>query len=245
MLYIISPAQPAVDTNFHLYLLAGQSNMAGRGAISDNFAAEGIPSLLMLNKNNEWVQAKHPLHFDKPTVVGVGPGMAFGLAMAEGSKGVLVGLVPCAVGGSSIDLWKPGTYDSATKTHPYDDAMKRVAIAMKHGVFKGVIWHQGESDSDPKKSAVYMPKLIALINAFRDVTHDPGLPFVAGELGSYKEVYSNINRVLEGLPDALPHTAVASSLGLIHKGDLTHFDSFSADKLGKRFAKEMKVLQGK
>lgn len=245
MFYLTSTAQPAVDTNFHLYLLAGQSNMAGRGEISAKFAAEGAPSLLMLNKNNEWVQAKHPLHFDKPKVAGVGPGMAFGIAMAEGSKGVLIGLVPCAVGGSSIDLWKPGAYDSATKTHPYDDAIKRVAIAMKHGVFKGVIWHQGESDSDPKKAAVYLPKLITLIRSLREVTQDPGLPFVAGELGSYKEIYDNINRGLKGLPDAVPHTAVATSLGLIHKGDLTHFDSFSAETLGKRYAKEIKVLQGK
>ncbi len=233
-----------VDTNLHLYLLAGQSNMAGRGEVSGKYATQGDPALLMLDKNNEWVPAKNPLHFDKPRVAGVGPGMSFGLAMVAGADSkIRIGLVPCAVGGSSIEAWKPGAYDSATKTHPYDDAMKRIAIAMKQGVFKGVLWHQGESDSDPAKAALYLPKLVTLIAAFRTAMDDANLPVVVGELGPYREVYANINRVLATLPQAVTHTAVASSKDLVHKGDQTHFDSPSAETFGIRFATEMKRLQ--
>ena len=54
---------PAADTDFHLYLLIGQSNMAGRGKVElqDKVA---VPRVLMLNKANEWVSAVDPISFD-------------------------------------------------------------------------------------------------------------------------------------------------------------------------------------
>ncbi|MEJ7777966.1 MAG: sialate O-acetylesterase [Daejeonella sp.] len=229
--------------NFHLYLLAGQSNMAGRGEVSGKYRTEGSPRVYMLNKNNEWVLAKHPLHFDKPTVAGAGPGLSFGLEMAKANPDVKIGLVPCAVGGTSINTWKAGGYDKATKTHPYDDALIRIREAMKSGVFKGIIWHQGESDSAPEAAAAYFQKLADLIGNFREIIKDPDLPFVAGELGTFKEQYKTINSVLRELPGRIKHTAIASSKGLEHKGDITHFDSSSAEKLGKRFAKQMRKIQ--
>jgi hypothetical protein len=241
--YIFSFAQTKPDSNFHLYLLAGQSNMAGRGEITGKYKDKGNVNVYMLSKNNEWVQAKHPLHFDKPQVVGVGPGLAFAIKMAAQKPGIKVGVIPCAVGGSSIDVWKPGAYDSATKTHPYDDAMKRIAIAMQYGVIKGILWHQGESNSTPAGAADYLPKLKTLVEQLRDSIHNIYLPFVAGELGTYKDQYDIINKVLAMLPKEVPITAVASSKGLKHKGDETHFDSPSAEKLGLRYAKEMKRLQ--
>jgi len=228
--------------NFDLYLLIGQSNMAGRGEITVEYKNEGNENVLMLNKENSWVKAKHPLHFDKPSVAGVGPGLSFGIAMLNKSKGHKIGLIPCAVGGSSIDVWKPGAFDKATSTYPYDDAMKRLTIAMQSGTIKGVIWLQGESDSDSTKAKDYLSKLKELIGRIRMATNNLKLPFVAGELGQYKEQYKNINDVLVVLPDKVEYTAVASSKGLRDKGDKTHFDSPSAEKMGKRFARKMKHL---
>lgn len=243
--YLSVNSQTKIDSNFHLYFLAGQSNMAGRGEITGKYALEGHPNVYMLNKEGEWVLAKHPLHFDKPQVAGVGPGLAFAIKMAEANPNIKIGLVPCAVGGSSINVWKPGALDKNTNTHPYDDAMKRIHIAMQSGIFKGALWHQGESDSNPESAGTYMPKLISLIAEIRAAVKNPNLPFVAGQLGPYKDVYDNINKVIEALPDKMPFTAIASSKGLKHKGDVTHFDSQSAEKLGQRFAKKMKKLQRK
>lgn len=243
MICCFSYAQAKSDSAFHLYLLIGQSNMAGRGEVSGKYKSAGRPNIYMLNKNNEWVVAKHPLHFDKPNVAGVGPGLSFAMEMAGSGPGVKIGLVPCAVGGSSINVWKAGAYDSATKTHPYDDAMKRIDVARQQGVFKGVLWHQGESNSTPGGAADYLPKLISLIQQVRDRVQNKDIPFIAGELGTYRDQYDHINKVLMQLPGQFPFTAIASSKGLKHKGDGTHFDSPSADKLGKRFAKEMKRLQ--
>ena len=235
--------QNKVDSSFDLYLLIGQSNMSGRGVITEKYKDEGNANVFMLTKENTWVQAKNPLHFDKPTIVGVGPGLSFGIAMKKANRTHKIGLIPCAVGGTSIDVWKAGAYDKATKTHPYDDMLLRLEAALKSGVIKGVIWLQGEADSRPEKAAVYLPKLQELIQAIRSVTGNNDLPFVAGELGRYRDEYQNINNVLKDLPAKVSYTGVASSKGLTDKGDKTHFTSASQEKMGKRMAKKMKMLQ--
>src|SRR5690606_30398343 len=124
------------DKNTHIYILMGQSNMAGRGKITEEYKNQQHGRVIMLNKENEWVQAKHPLHFDKPKAAGVGLGLTFGISMAEAYPGVTIGLVPCAVGGTTIAKWSPGGYDSVTNTHPYDDALLRIKEAMKKGQIK-------------------------------------------------------------------------------------------------------------
>lgn len=241
-----APSQTnTVDSSFDLYLLIGQSNMSGRGVIIEKFKEEGNPNLFMLTKDNKWVPAKNPLNFDKPKIVGVGPGISFGIAMEKANPTHKIGLIPCAVGGTSIDTWKPGSYDEDTKTHPYDDMLLHLQAALKSGVLKGVLWLQGESDSDPEKAAVYLTKLKTLIKQLRNVTGIPNLPFVAGQLGRYREEYQNINNVLKELPNQVAYSAVASSKDLTDKGDKTHFTSESQEKMGERMAKQMKELQKK
>lgn len=239
----MSPRQDAPDPDFHIYLLMGQSNMAGRGEVAGPFAKRSHRRVWMLDKQGAWQLARHPLHFDKPRMAGVGPGLAFGIRMAQSKRNVRIGLVPCAVGGTSIDRWNPGAFDKATGTHPYDDALGRIRMAMKSGVIKGIIWHQGESDSKPEAAEDWLKKLEALIGRLREETKNDSLPFVAGQLGRYRENYQLINRQLDWLPGTVPRTAVVSSKGLKHKGDGTHFDSPSARRLGKRFAKAMRRLQ--
>lgn len=237
--------QEGPDPNFHLYLLIGQSNMSGRGVITSEYQNISQPSVLMLNKDNEWVEASHPLHFDKPKKAGVGPGLEFGLQMAKANPSVRIGLIPCAVGGTAIESWEPGARDRATKKYPYDDAISRLRVAMKTGVIKGIIWHQGEANSRPERSVGYLKKLKKLIRRLRKVAKDKQLPFVAGELGRYRDRYHLVNDQLKKLPGKVKNTAVASSEGLVHKGDGTHFDAASATELGKRFAQQMIILQKK
>jgi hypothetical protein len=114
---------------------------------------------------------------------------------------------------------------------------------MKSGVIKGMLWHQGESDSNPEAANEYIPKLHVLIQKIRSICNNPQLPIVAGELGRYKQQYQHTNIQLKRLPSIVPFTAVASSEGLTDKGDTTHFDSPSAEKLGERFAEKMALLQ--
>jgi len=228
-----------------IYLLLGQSNMAGRGEITPEFIDEGHPNLLMFNKEKEWVAAKHPLHFDKPKVAGVGPGIAFGIKMASASPNVQIGLVPCAVGGTSISKWEPDKYDKETDTYPYNDAVIRIREAMKTGVVKGMIWHQGESDTKPETAAKYLANLDMLIDRIRKLCKNPNLPVVVGELGVFKDNRKIINEVLAEVPAKIKFTAVAKSNGLKHKGDEAHFDGASAQIIGYRFAEQMLILQKK
>lgn len=237
-------AQPAasVKQKTDLYLLAGQSNMSGRGALGgeDTVPVRGI---WMLNKDGNWIPARDPLHFDKPKIVGVGPGFAFAKEMMSVQKPAMIGLVPCAVGGTRIDTWVPGGYDEATHTHPYDDAMIHIQQAMASGVFKGIIWHQGESDANEAMIPGYEAKLRALISRFRKAIGNDHLPIVLGELGIFKEeqkaTKGKINEIIRKVAMTTPYCGLAESKGLTHKGDFTHFDENSAKTFGKRYADAM------
>lgn len=235
--------QPKPDSNFHLYLLIGQSNMAGRGPL-DSLSKKPHPQVWMLDSLNQWVPATDPVHFDKPAAAGVGPGRSFAesmLAEAAG-KAVRIGLVPCAWGGSPIKVWEPGAV-YLKQYHPYDFAVERIRIAMQRGVIKGILWHQGESDNDAAHAAVYLNKLTVLINRLRSELQQPELPFVAGEVGCFNKKEVVINSVINQLPQQVPYTMVVSAEGLTDKGDHLHFDAASARELGKRYATAMKALQ--
>ncbi|VGO11764.1 Carbohydrate acetyl esterase/feruloyl esterase [Pontiella desulfatans] len=226
-----------------LYLLIGQSNMAGRGKVEEQ-DRKPHPQVFTLNKEKAWVPAVDPIHFDK-SIAGVGPGRAFGIAMAEHDPEARIGLVPCAVGGTSITAWVPGVEHAKSKKHLYDDMLARLKVAQESGTVKGILWHQGESDG--KRTSQYMERLAALIAALREELGNPGLPFVAGlvEMDDRdgKEPRA-INGILLKLPEVVPNTAVASSEGLTTQ-DGTHFDSASQRELGKRFAEKMIELQEK
>ncbi|OIN55501.1 acetylxylan esterase [Arsenicibacter rosenii] len=220
-----------------LFLLIGQSNMAGRGKVDPQ---ELNPNIWMLTREEQWVTAKDPLHFDKPAVVGVGPGLSFAETLSKQYPDMQIGLVPCAVGGSEIDVWSPGAYYAQTKTYPYDDTMRRIRKALGQGELAGILWHQGESDSKPERAGVYARKLEALVSRLRTELQAPDVPFVAGTLGDF---YVNrnpsaklVNEQLLEASKRVPNLYVVSAAGLGHKGDTTHFDTPAARALGKRYA---------
>lgn len=236
-------AQPGAlppKEKFHLFLLVGQSNMAGRGAVT---AAdrEPNPRVLMLNQAGEWVPAVDPLHFDKPAAVGVGLGRTFALEVAQATPGVTIGLIPCAVGGSPIDAWRPGEFYPPTKSHPWDDALRRAKLALQAGTLKGILWHQGESDAKPDLAPVYERKLHDLIARFRRELGAPDVPFIAGQLGVFPDApwdqpRQRVDQAHRELPRQVPHTAFVGAGGLKHKGDKTHFDADSYREFGRRYA---------
>ncbi|WP_324670931.1 sialate O-acetylesterase [Hymenobacter sp. GOD-10R] len=248
-----SAKPPVRKGKFQLYLLVGQSNMAGRGYPE---AQDTVPNrrVLRLNQAGAWEVAKDPIHFDKPGA-GVGPGLAFGKAMTEQDTSVVIGLIPCAVGGSGIAVWQPGAYYEATKTNPYDDAIARAKVAMQTGILKGIIWHQGETDSNPEGSKVYAQKLTELIASFRHDLHTPQVPFVAGQLPEFqfvkldsadrKQVNASAVRVNESiaqLKKSIPHYAYVTAEGTKDRGDQLHFDAASARLMGQRYAAAMRGL---
>ena len=224
---------------FHLYLLAGQSNMAGRGAVSEQ-DKKAHPRVFVLNRQNRWAPAVAPLHFDKPAMVGVGPGLTFGKLLAQADPNVTIGLIPCAVGGSPISVWKPHAYYKPVNVYPYDDAIARCRIATQRGVLKGILWHQGESDSNATDGPLYARRLTETISQFRHDLAVPNLLFVAG---TFVDAY--VSRVAESrlVIDAIKTVAKSddnvlwiSGASLPCKDDLVHFNAEGARKLGRRYA---------
>ena len=238
--------QPKVpDPNFQLYILMGQSNMAGRGTC-DAESKVIHPRVKKLNKTLQWVPATDPLHFDKPSA-GVGPGRTFGIQLAEANPDIQIGLIPCAVGGSSIAVWQPGKHDKSTNTNPYDDMLRRVREAQKAGVLKGIIWHQGESD---RGRADYDKALSSLIELVRKDLEVPNLPFIAGEISDWSPENSEksektklVNHKIHSLENVIKNYAVVTVESLTDRGDLLHFNTDSARKLGQRYADKMLTLQ--
>ncbi|MEM7012766.1 MAG: sialate O-acetylesterase [Verrucomicrobiota bacterium] len=236
-------AQESVDLppkdKFHLFLLTGQSNMAGRGKVA-NEDLKVHPRVLMLTKDLKWVPAVDPLHFDKK-IAGVGLGKTFGIQIAELDPEITVGLIPCAVGGSPILAWEPGGYHPSTKTHPWDDMLPRAKAALEVGTLKAILWHQGESDSKEKLAPKYEARLHSLIARFRKELGAPKVPFIAGGMGNWPERpwdgwRKMVDQAHQQLPDHVEKTAFIGAEGLKHKGDEVHFDAESYRELGRRFA---------
>jgi hypothetical protein len=228
----------ATPPRMRLVLLAGQSNMAGRGVVA---AEDRVPNarVLMLDSAGHWVPAVEPVHFDKP-IAGVGPGRSFALALASREPTAVVGLVPTAVGGSSITSWVPGGYDSATRTHPYDDAVRRIRLARSAGAFVAILWHQGESDSSERGAAEHEARLRELIERLRAEAGAPDAPFLIGQLGVFAERpwtpwRAAIDSVHRRVAASVPNAAFVSASGLAHKGDTLHFSADAARELGRRY----------
>ncbi|MGD1979254.1 MAG: sialate O-acetylesterase [Akkermansiaceae bacterium] len=228
-------AEDVAKEDLHIYLLIGQSNMAGRAPV-DQAKAGPIEGVLLLNATNEWEAAKNPLNRYSTIRKGLGmqklnPGYSFAKAMRKANPKATIGLVVNAKGGSSIEQW-------ATDKKFYKDIITRATAAQKTGTLKGILWHQGESNSS--RADIYPGQLKALVENLRKDLGVANLPFVAGEIKEGEKINAGIAK----LPTMVPHTGVASSKGL-KTMDRWHFDAPSMISLGERYATEMLKLQKK
>lgn len=223
----------------HLYLLAGQSNMAGRGEITE--ADKKIhPNIFMFTKEGQWAHAVAPIHYDKKSA-GVGLAKSFAQILAKEDKEVAICLIPAACGGSPISTWKPGGFHGQTKSHPYDDAIKRAKQAMQVGVLKGILWHQGESDSNPTRAPHYEKALRELIQRFRKDLNAPEVPFIIGQLGQFpsrpwNDARKQINAAHVRIATSTPFVGFVSSHDLTPMKDQIHFNAESLREFGRRYA---------
>ncbi len=243
------PAAPGAKTDaekskLRVYLLMGQSNMQGRGALETEDRTPH-PRVFVLTASNQWALAVEPLHGSGPRA-GFGPGLVFGKLMAAWDTNAIIGLVPCAVGASELKRWERGG-------DLYSNAVARAQAAKRDGTLAGILWHQGEQDSmTATNSNTYYERLVKLIENIRADLGQPQLPFVVGQIGEFlytrrqqQTPYAKtVNDALARIPMHVPRTACVSSAGLTHVGDEVHFDGKSQRELGKRFAAEMQKLAG-
>lgn len=233
-----TPAPTPAAPELHLFLLVGQSNMAGRGEVEAQDQVAD-PRILTLDAHDQWVPAVDPIHFDKP-IAGTGLARSFALAYLADHPGVTVGLIPAACGGSPIASWVPGAFYEGTNSHPYDDALRRTRLAQTRGTLKGILWHQGESDGHPGLAEVYHDRLVDLIARFRRDLGAERVPFMLGQLGRFDGApWGESTRLVDAATRAVaaevPHTGFVSSAGLTSKPDNLHFDSASLREFGRRY----------
>ena len=235
---ISSRAEPPLD----LYLLMGQSNMAGRDT-RDLAAQVDDPRVLALTADGQWVVARDPIHAKTGRIEpGVGPGIAFARELLGGDATRTIGLIPTAVGGTPLRRWSKGG-------DLYEQAVARAREASARGVIRGVLWHQGEADAESSRNAAsYGARLAQMFQDLRRDLDRPDLPIVVGEIGRFVSPQrlseaDTVRDALRRMPEMSPHVGFASSEGLGHLGDELHFSADAARELGRRFARAMQALQ--
>lgn len=237
-----------------VFLLMGQSNMAGRGKIETG-DDEPMPGIFVLDGQCglddprpvhpiTWRPAAHPLHLNEPQKEQFGLGVDFAYRYRELNPHVTVGLIPCAWGGQPIDALGPG--------RPlYANAVQRARVAAEDGIVVGVLWHQGESDTASiAASAEYGTKLREFIVSLRaDI--DENLMFVIGDLAQTlsmdrdAEIRANVRTVREQLREiaSAPGNGWVASLGLDTAEDNTHFTREALRQFGRRYAESVTDLR--
>lgn len=225
-----------------IFLFIGQSNMAGRGYITDNYKG-ALEDVFLLTPTGGMEPARNPLNKystirKQLDLQGVGPAYSFAKAIAD-RTGHKLGLVVNARGGSSIDSWVKGAADNY-----YGEALSRIRQALKFGTLKAIIWHQGESDSrDPD---IYTAKLQKLVADLREDLGDATLPFIVGELAHWRinGTSDAFNEMLRKIPEHIPYSYCVSSaelVPLINEKD-PHFSADSQIILGRRYAEAVYKL---
>ncbi len=263
-LLLLAANAHAQDKNFFIFLCFGQSNMEGfpgiqeqdKGPVDPRFqvlAAVDFPKLDRVKGN--WYPAVPPLC--RPST-GLCPADYFGRTLvASLPVGIKVGVVNVAVAGSKIELFDKTNYQSYAATapawmkamiaaydgNPYQHLVEMAKTARKAGVIKGILLHQGESNTSDREwpakvKAIYENLLKDLDLKAADV------PLLAGELmgADQKGACASMNEIIDGLPKVISTAHIVSSLGCIGRPDHLHFTPEGYRELGKRYAETMLPL---
>ena len=222
-----------------VFIMAGQSNMAGRGIVEPKDTIDD-KRILSINKEGQVIIAKEPLHFYEPERTGLDCGLSFAKALIKKiPDSISILLIPTAVGGSSISQWLNDSLYRNVKL--FSNFLDKVEIGKQNGIIKGILWHQGESDANQKNISLYKQRLGLLLSKFRTAVGNHELPVLIGELGSFSENPANftlINKAIHEYAAEDRNSRIIPTKDLKDKGDRLHFNSKGQRIMGKRFAEE-------
>jgi hypothetical protein len=256
----------AQDTNFFIFLCFGQSNSEGfpgiepqdKAPVDERFqvlAAVDFPKLGRTKGN--WYPAVPPLCRGS---TGLCPADYFGRTMvANLPANIRVGVVNVSVAGCKIELFEKDAYRTYASTapswmtniimqyggNPYARLVEMGALAQKEGVIKGILLHQGESNTNDKE----WPNKVKGIydNLIKDLNlKAEEVPLLVGELvnADQKGACASMNSIINELPKTIPNSYVISSQGCTSRPDHLHFNPAGYRELGKRYGERMLSLLG-
>jgi hypothetical protein len=253
------------DPNFYIFLCFGQSNMEGVASIEvqDRTVDPRFQVLQSLNCTNlrrnkdTWYPAVPPL---SQCWSGLSPADYFGRTMVENlPDDIKVGVINVAVGGCDIRLFDKDLYQDYDDTYtdawfvdkikfyggnPYQHLIDLAKLAQQRGVIKGILLHQGETNTGDRQWPAYVQKI------YNDILSDLALdaesvPLLAGEVVGADQggCCASMNPIIAKLPETIPTAHVISSQGCTAQ-DEAHFDSAGVRELGRRYAETMLSLMG-
>jgi lysophospholipase L1-like esterase len=129
--------------------------------------------------------------------------------------------------------------------NPYQHLVEMGKLAQKEGVIKGILLHQGESNTNDKQ----WPEKVKHIydNLIKDLDlKSESVPLLAGELVNVDQqgACASMNKIIAELPQTIPNAYVISSAGCEAGHDHLHFTTAGYRELGKRYAEKMLPLLG-
>lgn len=265
-LFLITTSVFSQDPNFYIYLCFGQSNMEGAGTIetvdrtvdSRFKVLEAVDCSNLGRTKGKWYTAVPPLC---RCWTGLSPADYFGKTMvANLPANIKVGIINVSVGGCKIELFDKVNYTSYVSTitedwlkniiaeysgNPYARLVEMAKLAQKDGVIKGILLHQGESNTGDSQ---WPTKVKGIYN---NLITDLGLdatkvPLLAGEVVNADQggICASMNTIISKLPQTLPNSYIISSSKVTDGADNLHFNSAGYRELGKRYANKMLSLMG-
>ena len=258
----------APDPDFHIYLAFGQSNMEGGGAMNESDRTVDPRFRVMADFDNparnwkfgQWQDAVPPL---TRRVRGISMMDYFGRTMVANLPARnRVGLIKLAVSGTRIELWDKDAFrayldslppDGQWKIplaneyggNPYEYLIRMAKLAQQDGVIRGILIHQGESNSHDPEWPAKVKKI------YGDIIQDLGLKpadvtLLAGEVVNADQngKEASANEIMKALPGLLPNSHVISSAGVPANGDRLHFTADGQREMGRRYAVQMLKAQG-
>lgn len=263
---LISLCSFSQDPNFYIFISFGQSNMEGSApfeaqdttTVDNRFRVLEAVNCANLNRTKgNWYTAVPPLTRCK---TGLGPTDYFGrMLIANLPKHIKVGVINVSVGGCKIELFDKDNYQSYTATapdwmksmlaeydgNPYARLIEMAKIAQKSGVIKGILMHQGESNTGdkawPEKVKGVYNNLLTDLKLQANAT-----PLLAGEVVNADQggICASMNTIIATLPNTIPTSHVISSAGCPDGPDNLHFSAEGYRMLGKRYGEKMLSLLG-
>ncbi len=255
------------DTNFWIFVCFGQSNMEGFPGIQNQDRTNVDARFQVLatvdfpkqdRKKGGWYVAVPPLC--RPST-GLCPADFFGRTLvASLPKNIRVGVVNVSVAGCKIELFEKDNYQSyasnapvwmkgiikAYEGNPYQHLVDAAKLAQQAGVIKGILLHQGESNTGdkewPNKVKVVYENLLADLNLKAE-----DVPLLAGEVVNADQYgqCAAMNQIIDELPKTISTAHVVSSAGCTAiPPDHLHFDPAGYRELGRRYAETMLPLAG-
>jgi len=249
-----------------VFLCFGQSNMEGfpgvdpedKGPVDERLqvlAAVDFPNQSRTKGN--WYPAVPPLC--QPSA-GLCPADYFGRTMVSNlPPNIKVGIINVSIGGCKIELFEKDTFQSYVATapkwmtntihtysgNPYHHLVDMAKLAQKDGVIKGILLHQGESNTNDKEWPNKVKGIYA--NLLKDLNlNGEDVPLIAGELVSadQKGACASMNKIIDTLPRTIPTAHVVSSAGCTSRPDHLHFTPTGYRELGTRYAQTILPLLG-